>query len=86
MNTTVVSIIWSSWTSTSASGTGTFNKDTCVPDCASGSYTKSQASISLTSPGDYLGYLVFQNITVSPLSGGAPIENMTGEVGGSWGS
>jgi hypothetical protein len=81
----VTAIAWTSWTPSTASGTGTFNQDNCVPDCASGAHTTSQVAVSLTNPGQYLGRLVFQNVTVSPISGGAPVED-TGGPGTAWGA
>ena len=86
LNTDISSIDWTSWTATSAGGTGTFSEDNCVPDCADGSDSTEQATISLSDPGEYLGALVFQNVTVSPVGGGAPLEAEMGEVGSSWGS
>lgn len=85
VNTAVTAIAWSSWTPSTASGTGTFNQNNCVPDCASGAHTTSQVAVSLTNPGQYLGRLVFQNVTVTPLRGGASVEN-TGEPGAAWGT
>jgi hypothetical protein len=85
VNTAVTAIAWTSWTSSTASGTGTFNQDNCVPDCASGAHTTSKAAVSLTNPGQYLGRLVFQNVTVSPISGRAPVDD-TGGPGTAWGA
>jgi hypothetical protein len=85
VNTAVTAIAWTSWTSSTASGTGTFNQNNCVPDCASGVHSTSQAAVSLTSPGEYLGRLVFQNVTVSPITGGAPVED-AGGPGTAWGA
>jgi hypothetical protein len=85
LSTNLTPISWTSWTPASASGTGTYNQDTCVPHCYDGVYRRSQVAISLTNPGDFLGYLVFQRITVLPLAGGTPIVDMTG-AGSGWGT
>jgi hypothetical protein len=58
----------------------------CIPDCASGTNEVSQVSISLSDPGDYLGYQVFQNIIVTPADGGPAVEAQSGEMGSGWGS
>jgi hypothetical protein len=69
----VTPITWSSWTRTAASGTGTFHLDLCEPDCAAGPYKLYQVAVSLTDPGDYLGHLVYQKITLGPLQRGEQI-------------
>jgi hypothetical protein len=85
LNTTVTALSWSSWTSAIAIGTGTFNQDTCTPDCADGSYNTHPVNVLLTDPGDYLGHLVFQDVTVTPTSGGSPVESDDGP-GNGWGT
>jgi hypothetical protein len=82
----VSAVHWTSWTPTSASGTGTFHQDTCIPDCAIGAFKKFQVSVSLSDPGDWVGHLVFEDIIVIPLSGRAPIEHVTGQTGSAWGA
>ena len=85
VNTAVTAITWTTWTSSFAIGTGTFNQDNCDPDCASGVHTTSRAAVSLTDPGHHLGRLVFQSVTVSPIRGGAPVEDTSGP-GTAWGA
>jgi hypothetical protein len=46
----VVNLRWSSWTASSATGTGTSDIQGCVPDCASGTETPVPASITLVAP------------------------------------
>jgi hypothetical protein len=82
----VSAIDWTSWTPTSASGTGTFHQDTCVPDCATGAFKKYEVSISLSDPGDWLGRLVFEEITVVSLNDGAIPEHVVGQTGSAWGA
>jgi hypothetical protein len=40
-------LVWSSWTDTSATATGTITIEGCVPDCASGSQTSEPVTITL---------------------------------------
>ncbi len=82
----VSAIDWTQWTPTSARGTGTFHEDTCVPDCAKGAFEKYKVVISLSDPGDWLGRLVFEEITVVSLSGGAVVEHVVGQTGSAWGA
>lgn len=50
-NTLVDAIHWSSWTSTSATGTGTFTWNTCVPNCAaSKTWDKASSTVKLERP------------------------------------
>jgi len=80
-------IDWTSWTPTSASGTGTFHEDSCVPDCVTGAFKKYKVSISLSDPGEWLGRVVFEEITVVvPFRGGAPLEHVVGQMGSAWGA
>ncbi len=82
----LTAIDWTSWKPTSASGTGTFHQDTCVPDCVTGAFKNYRVSISLADPGDWLGHLVFEEITVVPLGGGASVEHVMGQTGSAWGA
>ena len=49
--TPVNDLRWSTWTTTSAAGTGVYVENKCVPDCAAGNYSQFPASIVLSSPG-----------------------------------
>lgn len=46
----VTSITWSSWTATSATGTGTSDIDNCVPSCAAASPNPVTTTITLSDP------------------------------------
>ena len=46
----VTGITWSSWTPTSAVGSGTWGYNDCTPDCAGGKVTPYQATITLSEP------------------------------------
>jgi hypothetical protein len=85
LDTTVTAITWAVWAPTDAVGVGTFNQDTCVPDCATGNHNTYRVDVVLNKPGDYLGSLVFQNVTVTSVNGGTPVEN-TGDPGSAWGT
>jgi hypothetical protein len=85
LDTTVTAITWAVWAPTDAVGVRTFNQDTCVPDCAAGNYNTYRVDVVLNKPGDYLGSLVFQDVTVTSINGGTPVEN-TGDPGSAWGT
>jgi serine/threonine protein kinase len=48
----VTGITWSSWTATSATGTGTSDIDNCVPSCAAASPNPVTATVTLSNPVD----------------------------------
>jgi hypothetical protein len=49
-NASLVDLTWSSWTSSSATATGKYTRNTCVPNCALGTFVTSQAVIRLAYP------------------------------------
>jgi len=49
-NASLVDLTWSSWTSSSATATGQYTRNTCVPDCARGAFITSQAVVRLAYP------------------------------------
>jgi hypothetical protein len=63
---------WTSWTSTKATGTGTWVYNDCTPDCASGhSRSLPGAQITLTTPvRDPSGVLVWSQLESSQLPPG----------------
>jgi hypothetical protein len=80
------SITWTSWTATEASGTGTHSVDNCVPNCASGSYTKFPVTVQLSAPGDLGGMDVFTTISMTPTTNVGVPETVTANgLYGSWG-
>lgn len=80
-NSTVTTITWSRWGASGAYGMGTYNVNNCQPDCAGGKYTSVPAAIVVSDP---LGG-VFQDITVTPMSGG-PLGVSSNDPGSGWGS
>ena len=46
----VTSITWTSWTATGATGTGTSDIDSCVPNCAQAPVDNVTATITLSAP------------------------------------
>jgi hypothetical protein len=46
----VTGLGWSSWTATSATGTGTSDIDSCVPSCAAASPDNVSTTITLSAP------------------------------------
>ncbi|QIS21524.1 hypothetical protein [Nocardia terpenica] len=51
-NHSVSDITWESWTSDSAQGSGTENKNTCEPSCAEGQHLSAPVTIRLSNPAD----------------------------------
>ncbi len=49
-NASLTHLSWSSWTATSAAGTGEYTHNTCTPDCAQGSFVSTPASVRLGYP------------------------------------
>jgi len=70
-NDSLTEIAWTSWGTTSALGTATYNVNQCDPDCAAGNDTSVGATITLTNPVLADGVLVFQNLSISPANGPA---------------
>jgi hypothetical protein len=83
---TLSSITWTRWTATGASGTGTHSINDCVPNCASGSYTKFPVTVQLSAPGDLGGMDVFTTISMTPTTNVGVPETVTANgLYGSWG-
>ena len=78
---TLSDINWTSWGSSSATGTGSFGTVQCVPNCAQGTETKTPASITLSDPSTGNGGPVFQNVSVVPLTGGGQAQTFTIRAG-----
>ena len=68
-NVSVSHISWSSWGALGAIGTGTFNVNDCLPNCAEGTFSSVPASVSLASPIEVAGTPLFQHLSVNPESG-----------------
>jgi PASTA domain len=79
-------ISWSSWTSTTATGSATHNIDNCQPDCAAGTYSTFPVAVQLSNPGYLDGQFVFRTIRTSPTSGeGSPESATATGLYGAWG-
>jgi len=66
----ISSITWQSWGSTTATGTGDYQGNNCVPDCAGGSWSNTPATIVLSNPvnigdGNGGGWTQFETMTVT---------------------
>jgi hypothetical protein len=55
---------WASWNQAGASGRGIRWADSCVPDCAAGSYARSSATITLWRVRDHDGRPFFSRMTI----------------------
>lgn len=61
---------WASWNQAEARGEGIRWADSCVPDCAAGSYAKSAATITLWRVRDHSGVPFFSAMTIAWRAGG----------------
>jgi hypothetical protein len=72
-NAYLANLIWSSWTATSAIGSGTYVYNDCTPDCAGGTFvTVPGATIQLTSPLSTFDGVEFSTVTWTYPSAGPP--------------
>ena len=69
--TGVVKIKWSSWTSTRATGTGSYYVNLCEPDCADGKLVWAKVRVVLSGAKFTRGKRYLMNVTVSSLNGKA---------------
>jgi hypothetical protein len=83
----VRSITWTSWTSTSATGTGTHAINTCRPTCGvGGTYTYFPVTVRLSSPGYLDGMPLFKTISMTPTTSAGKPETVTAvRPYGAWG-
>lgn len=65
----VTKIKWSSWTSTRASGTGSFYVKLCDPNCADGKVVWAKAKVVLSGAKFTRGKRYLMNVTVSSTNG-----------------
>jgi hypothetical protein len=56
---------WASWSQADASGRGIRWADSCVPNCAAGSYVRSAATITLSHVRDHDGQPFFSAMTIA---------------------
>jgi hypothetical protein len=61
---------WAGWSQRSAVGHGVRWADTCTPDCASGGYVKSRATLTLSGILVHAGLRYFSRMTMRWKSGG----------------
>jgi len=65
----VTKIKWSSWTSTRATGTGSFYVNLCDPNCADGKLVWAKAKVVLSGAKFTRGKRYLMNVTVSSTNG-----------------
>lgn len=69
--TGVVKIKWSSWTSTRATGTGSYYVNLCEPDCADGKLVWSKVKVVLDGAKFTRGKRYLMNVSIISLNGKA---------------
>ena len=80
--TGVVKIKWSSWTSTRATGTGSYYANQCDPSCADGKLVWAKVKVVLSGPKFTHGKRYLMNVTVSSINGKRlPEETRTNTIG-----
>jgi hypothetical protein len=80
--TGVVKIKWSSWTSTRATGTGSYYVNQCDPNCADGKLVWAKVKVVLSGPKFTHGKRYLMNVTVSSINGKRlPEETRTNTIG-----
>jgi hypothetical protein len=67
--TGVTKIKWTSWTSTRATGTGSYYVNLCEPDCADGKLVWAKVKVVLSGAKFTRGKRYLMNVTVSSLNG-----------------
>ena len=58
-------LIWASWNPNEAIGSGILSQNTCVPDCAQGTFIDYPAHFVLTEPTATAGRVFFARVTIS---------------------
>jgi hypothetical protein len=77
----ISTVTWSSWGTSTGSGSGTLTVNNCQPSCATGSVSSSPAFVVLSDP---VGG-VFQDVLITPPSGAMPPQSSS-HPGSGWGS
>jgi serine/threonine-protein kinase len=75
----VKNLVWSGWGQPTATGTGLEEVDNCNPNCAQGTYTGYQATITLTSLTSYgtSGNQAYANMAISAPGSPSPSQSFT---------
>lgn len=64
----LIDIVWHSWGSGEAIGTGKYARNTCTPNCASGPTRYEEGQVLLTDLVPYDGGMAYEDITLVPPS------------------
>ena len=65
----VTDIRWQTWTTTGATGTGTYSQNMCDPNCAEGRRVDVPVTIKLSEPFEYKGRNVLKTLDIQVVSG-----------------
>ncbi|MGA2306937.1 MAG: hypothetical protein ABSH29_22520 [Acidimicrobiales bacterium] len=71
-NASLTDLAWSSWSASSATGSGEYTHNLCVPDCASGTFVSTPASVELSYPVRSAAGSEFSTVTYSYATPTAP--------------
>ncbi len=64
-NASLTNLVWSSWTASTASATGNYIHNTCIPNCAEGTFVSVPASVELSYPIETGAGREFSTVTYS---------------------
>ena len=73
---------WTSWTATAATATGSFTHNTCIPDCADGTFVSAPATVRLSYPMQTGAGMQFSTIRYTHADRSAPGSSRTVTVVG----
>jgi len=65
----VINIKWKTWTSSGATGTGTYSQNMCDPDCADGTRVEVPVTIKLNNLFEYKGRNVLKTLDIEAVTG-----------------
>ncbi len=75
-------ITWAKWSATAAYGLAEQYINSCIPNCADGTFTSAQVKVLLSNPGYIDGNLVFRTLSFTTATGPPQTLTVPGE---SWG-
>ena len=65
----VSDITWDSWSAQGAQGSGIYLENNCEPDCASGTYSKTQVAITLTNLAEFDKKYFLKDLAIKAIKG-----------------
>lgn len=69
---TMIDIVWSTWTASSARGAGSLRENSCTPTCAQGTFVNHPATITLSAPTPFDGTTLFTRASIRSRDASVP--------------